>query len=99
MKFRTYLTILKINCLLTIIFAHVTLVIFIPGAKSLFEMFTYQSEAVKGTRLIAMYFRAISQILSRIHFQLDMLLLALIFFFAIKNFKLVYGKLREYICH
>lgn len=97
MKFRKYLKIIKIYFLFGIIIAHVSLVMLIFGSKSMFEMFSQSRELHKEIPVIAIYFRAINQIVGRIHFQLYRLLISLTIFFIAKNFKLVYGKIREYL--
>ena len=96
MKFRSYLKIIKIYFLLSIVLTLICLGILIPGSKSLFEMALQYGEVNKEIPKIALYLRGINQTIARIHFQLYTLLTCLIIFFIAKNFKLVYGKLREY---
>lgn len=96
MKFRSYLKIIKIYFLLSIVSAFVSFVAVIFGSKSLLEMALQYGEVNKEIPKIALYLRGINQTIARIHFQLYTLLICLIIFFIAKNFKLVYGKLREY---
>ena len=96
MKFRSYLKIIKIYFLLSIVSAFVSFVTVIFGGKSLLEMALQYGEVNKEIPKIALYLRGINQTIARIHFQLYTLLICLIIFFIAKNFKLVYGKLREY---
>ncbi|MBQ2464929.1 MAG: hypothetical protein II507_08095 [Treponema sp.] len=96
MKFRSYLKIIKIYFLLSILSAFVSFVTVIFGSKSLLEMALQYGEVNKEIPKIALYLRGINQTIARIHFQLYTLLICLIIFFIAKNFKLVYGKLREY---
>ena len=96
MKFRSYLKIIKIYFLLSIVSAFVSFVAVIFGGKSLLEMALQYGEVNKEIPKIALYLRGINQTIARIHFQLYTLLICLIIFFIAKNFKLVYGKLREY---
>ena len=96
MKFRSYLKIIKIYFLLSIVSAFVSFVTVIFGGKSLLEMALQYGEVNKEIPKIALYLRGINQTIARIHFQLYTLLICLIIFFIAKNFKLVYGKIREY---
>ena len=96
MKFRSYLKIIKIYFLLSIVSAFVSFVAVIFGSKSLLEMALQYGEVNKEIPKIALYLRGINQTIARIHFQLYTLLICLIIFFIAKNFKLVYGKIREY---
>ncbi|MBR3549736.1 MAG: hypothetical protein IKN90_06620 [Treponema sp.] len=97
MKFRSYLTANKILSVINIVFALVSLVIVILGGKSLFETVSLYGEMNKDIPAIALYFRAINQIVEGVRFNLEILLAGLTMFFAAKNFKLVYGKIREYL--
>lgn len=97
MKFRSYLTANKILSVINIVFALVSLVILILGSKSIFEMVSLYGEMNKDIPAIALYLRAINQIVEGVRFNLEILLAGLTMFFAAKNFKLVYGKLREYL--
>ena len=97
MKFRSYLTANKILSVINIVFALVSLVILILGSKSIFEMVSLYGEMNKDIPTIAIYLRAINQIVEGVRFNLEILLAGLTMFFAAKNFKLVYGKLREYL--
>ncbi|MBR0124743.1 MAG: hypothetical protein IJM03_05280 [Treponema sp.] len=96
MKFRSYLTANKILSVINIVFALVSLVILILGSKSIFEMVSLYGEMNKDIPAIALYLRAINQIVEGVRFNLEILLAGLTMFFAAKNFKLVYGKIREY---
>lgn len=96
MKFRSYLKIIKIYFLLSIVSAFVSFVTVIFGSKSLLEMALQYGEVNKEIPKIALYLRGINQTIALIHFQLYTLLICLIIFFIAKNFKLVYGKIREY---
>ncbi len=96
MKFRSYLTANKILSVINIVFALVSLVIVILGSKTVFEMVSLYGEMNKEIPAIAIYLRAINQIVEGVRFNLEILLAGLTMFFAEKNFKLVYGKLREY---
>ena len=96
MKFRSYLKIIKIYFLLSIVLTLICLGILIPGSKSLFEMALQYGEVNKEIPKIALYLRGINQIVEGVRFNLEILLAGLTMFFAAKNFKLVYGKLREY---
>ena len=97
MKFRSYLTANKILSVINIVFALVSLVILILGSKSIFEMVSLYGEMNKDIPAIALYLRAINQIVEGVRFNLEILLAGLTMFFAAKNFKLVYGKIREYL--
>ena len=97
MKFRSYLTANKILSVINIVFALVSLVIVILGSKTVFEMFKLSGEMNKDIPAIAIYLRAINQIVEGVRFNLEILLAGLTMFFAAKNFKLVYGKIREYL--
>ena len=96
MKFRSYLTANKILSVINIVFALVSLVIVILGSKTVFEMVSLYGELHKEIPAVAIYLRAINQIVEGVRFNLEILLAGLTMFFAAKNFKLVYGKLREY---
>ena len=96
MKFRSYLKIIKIYFLLSIVSAFVSFVTVIFGGKSLLEMALQYGEVNKEIPKIALYLRGINQTIARIHFQLYTLLICLTVFFIAKNFKLVYGKIQEY---
>ena len=96
MKFKSYLTANKILSVINIVFALVSLVILILGSKTVFEMFKLSGEMNKDIPAIAIYLRAINQIVEGVRFNLEILLAGLTIFFSAKNFKLVYGKLREY---
>ena len=96
MKFRSYLTANKILSVINIVFALVSLVILILGSKTVFEMFKLSRELHKEIPAIAIYLRAINQTVEGVRFNLEILLAGLTMFFATKNFKLVYGKIREY---
>ena len=96
MKFKSYLTANKILSVINIVFALVSLVIVILGSKTVFEMFKLSRELHKEIPAIALYFRAINQIVEGVRFNIKILLTGLTVFFIAKNFKLVYGKLREY---
>ena len=96
MKFRSYLTANKILSVINIVFALVSLVIVILGSKTVFEMVSLYGEMNKDIPAIALYFRAINQTVEGVRFNLEILLAGLTMFFAAKNFKLVYGKIREY---
>ena len=97
MKFRSYLTANKILSVINIVFALVSFVIVILGSKTVFEMFKLSGEMNKDIPAIALYFRAINQIVEGVRFNLEILLAGLTMFFVAKNFKLVYGKIREYL--
>ena len=43
------------------------------------------------------FFRAISEIILRIQYQIQLLLISLTGFFIVKNFKFVYGNLKKYM--
>lgn len=96
MKFRSYLKIIKIYFLLTIVFAFVSFVIVIFGGKSLFETVSLYGEMNRDIPKVALYLSATNQIIEGIRFNIKILLTGLTVFFIAKNFKLVYGKLREY---
>ena len=70
MKFRKYLKIIKIYFLFGIIIAHVSLVMLIFGSKSMFEMVSLYGEMNKDIPAIALYFRAINQIVEGVRFNL-----------------------------
>ena len=97
MKFRSYLTANKILSVINIVFALVSLVIVILGSKTVFEMFKLSRELHKEIPAVAIYIRAINQTVEGIRFNLETLLAGLTMFIAAKNFKLVYGKIREYL--
>ena len=97
MKFRSYLTANKILSVINIVFALVSLVIVILGSKTVFEMVSLYGEMNKDIPAVAIYLRAINQTVEGVRFNLEILLAGLTIFFIVKNFKLVYGKIREYL--
>ena len=91
MKFRNYLKAVKFYFLLEIIFALVLLISIIFSGKSVYEMYVSLGKSLA----IVNHLRAASEIIGRFQYLVKFLLVSLTGFFIAKNFRLVYGKLKN----